>query len=133
MSSKVKTYSIVWICLVALFNVITFVIPQSINGFNKYGGSFWPGYIAIMFSFVIHYIFMFIELNKQKINNTVTTVSVISLLLMILTGSACMLIPDLEIWKAIIICFTELIISIIFITLTNSIEKSKNSWIKSNK
>lgn len=133
MSNKTKIYTIVWLCLVALFNVITFVIPQNINGFNKYEGSFWPGYIAIMVCFVIHFIFMYIELNKQKINSTITTISFISLLLMIFTGSICMIVPNLKSWIGIIICFTVLIISIIFITLASSIEKSKNNWIKNNK
>ena len=66
MIKEVRNYVIIWILLVALFNVICFVTPAEVNGISKYQGAFWPGYGFITATFIIHMIFMMIIIKRQN-------------------------------------------------------------------
>ena len=80
MRKSFKTYLIIWVIALVIFNLVIFAIPSSINGltiialvelvstdkafilanvpnfaetiFNKYGGAFWPCYAIITVSFI---------------------------------------------------------------------------------
>lgn len=120
------SYIIGWIVMLAFFNIICFVTPDQIGGINKYGGAFWSGYIFITISFVIHLIFNLIMLSarnkEQRIMNTpLIVVSFAELIVMVIAGVTCMIIPEFPNWIGIIICYTILVISIAVILSVKSV------------
>lgn len=121
MNKKYRDYLICWILLVSLFNVICFVIP----GEEKFEGAFWSGYAFSMGAFLIHAVFIYFEYAKAN-NNVVTTISYLQLFFMILVSSLCMLIKSIPNWVGVIMCYTILVFSIIFMIVTNNIESKKN-------
>ena len=119
MTKSKKTYLVIWLLLVALFNVICFVTPEEMAGMSKYAGGFWPGYGFITLTFLIHLIFtwkMFdAEGREQKIlNMPVIVISFIEVLLMAVAGGLCMALPFVAYWVGIIICAVILVLSIVF-------------------
>lgn len=127
-----KTYAIVWVLLVGLFNICCFVTPDEVNGVNKFEGAFWPAYGFVMLAFVLHMIFaynVFSEKNEEKRrqNTMLTTISFVELVLMIVVGAICMLIPSMSYWVAIIVCYAVLALSIIFLLSTKTVEENKFS------
>ena len=52
MQKNFKYYAIVWLILLAIFNVAVFVSPAEAGDLNKFGGAFWSGYIGITIAFL---------------------------------------------------------------------------------
>lgn len=109
MNKKVKVYALVWVILLAVFNVICFVTPNEVAGVSKFGGAFWVGYLFITVAFVGQLICAALALNTE--NNTklfynipIIRVSYIGLVLTLIFGSLCMAIPGLPNWVGIIVC-----------------------------
>ena len=120
MNKQFRNYLIFWLAMVSLFNVACFVSPAEVNGFNKYAGAFWPGYIFIMIAFAIHLgfsYFMLAETNRKKkiLNAPLIVISFIELAIMVIAGTVCMGVPDLPAWLGIIICYAVLVLSIVFL------------------
>ena len=106
MSKTFKIYAIVWAICFAMFNIITFVLPTSINAFT---GSFWIGYLFIDISFAGQLYCSYIafkdeNLQKTFYNISLVLVSYISLAVMLLAGSLCMVIPFFPFWLSVVIC-----------------------------
>lgn len=117
---RFRTYLIVWILLVILFNLCCFVTPDKINGVNKYSGGFWPCYGLVMLAFILHLVFthyVFSEKNREKRaqNTAPTVISFFELALMVIVGAFCILSPAIPSWAAIIICYVVLAFSIIYL------------------
>lgn len=114
MNKTFRSYTIVWAVLLAMFNVVAFVTPNEMAGMTKFGGAFWAGYIFISLAFVgqlavAYYAFRAQE-NAQKFFYRVPliTISWTGLILTLVFGSACMIIPDMPNWLGVIICFVIL-------------------------
>lgn len=108
-------FSIIWLICLALFNVIVFVTPNEAYGMTKFGGAFWVGYIFITIAFVgqlICALFAFKHKDRQKLfyNIPLITISYSGLIVMLVVGTACMVIPDLPNWIGIIVCLFVLAI-----------------------
>ncbi len=107
MKAAIKTYSIVIVILLVIFNLIAFIAPGW-AGAEKYTGSFWIGYIAITLAFVINYVITYISLknsdSKQILfyNIPIVYISYCSLIACIIVGVLCMLNSNMPIWIAII-------------------------------
>lgn len=117
---RFKTYLIVWILLVILFNLCYFVTPSVTNGISKYSGGFWPCYGLVMLAFVLHLVFaykVFSEKNREKQlqNTSVTVISFFELALMFIIGAICVLVPAIPYWVGVIACYVVLAFSIIFL------------------
>lgn len=111
-------YLLCWILVVALFNVISFVIPSKIADYDKYSGGFWVGYIFITLCFLVHLAFSYFSLsesNKEKriLNIPLNIISYIELVIMVIAGILCMITPFMPVWLGVIICMTVLVFSII--------------------
>ena len=65
MNKKFKYYALIWVILLAVFNVICFVTPNEAYGMNKFGGAFWSGYIFITIAFIGQLICAFIALKTE--------------------------------------------------------------------
>lgn len=117
MKSNFKYYVIVWVVFVAIFNVIVFVSPNEIAGSSKFDGSFWVGYIFIILTFIMQLGSAWYSL-KDDIAKTfyrmpLLSISYVSLILMIIVGILCMVIPHFPVWLGIIICLLVLAFSIV--------------------
>ena len=111
-------FAIIWAIVIALFNVIVFITPNEVNGMSKFGGAFWVGYIFITIAFIGQLVcafFAFKPSDKQKVfyNIPLVTISYGGLIVMLIAGAACMAIPNLPNWIAIIVCLLVLAITAI--------------------
>lgn len=111
MNKTFRNYAIIWAVLLAMFNVIAFVTPNEMAGMTKFGGAFWAGYIFITIAFIgqlaVAYYAFRAQGNAQKFFYRVPliTISWSGLILTLVFGSACMIIPDMPNWLGVIICF----------------------------
>lgn len=109
MNKKIKVYALVWLILFALFNVLCFVTPNESVGMSKFGGAFWAGYIFITIAFIGQLVCACIALktdDKTKLfyNIPIIRLSYTGLILTMIFGGLCMVIPDLPNWVGILIC-----------------------------
>ncbi len=109
MNKKIKCYALIWAILLAVFNLICFVIPSEAIGMSKFAGAFWAGYIFITIAFIGQLVCAFVALktdDKTKLfyNIPVISVSYTGLILTLIFGALCMAIPNLPNWVGIIVC-----------------------------
>lgn len=108
MKKGFKYYGIIWIICVAMFNVIAFVTPSEIAGVSKYNGSFWIGYVFIIFAFIgqaaCSYVFLKSENKEQRfLNLPLISLSYTGLIISVVVGIVCMAIPNLPKWIGAIV------------------------------
>lgn len=108
MNKKQLTYTVAWLVLVAIFNIIVFVVPVA-DGYEKYLGAFWGAYVFAMLAFVGQLICSLVALkedDKQKLfyNIPLIRISYSTLILAIIISSTCFLIPDFPNWIAVVAC-----------------------------
>lgn len=129
------TYAIIWAILLAVFNVICFVTPNEAAGMSKFGGAFWAGYIFITVAFIgqlicAYFAFKADSLKKLFYNIPIIRVSYTGLIITIIVGAACMIIPDLPNWVGIIVCMLVLAFTAIAVikatTASNVVENIDN-------
>ena len=118
MNKKFKMYIACWMILVALFNVAVFVTPL------EQGGAFWPGYIFIMVAFLAQLItawYTFLEKNIQKLFYKISLIRIswTGLVLTILFGTACIVVPVIPYWVGIVLCFAVVGFNVISIIKAN--------------
>ena len=116
MKKGFQRYTAAWAALLILFNLICFVTPAEWYGFNKFGGSFWAGYVVIMLAFLgqlacAYKAFRAEDAKKLFYNLPLITVSYTGLILTLVFGGACMAVPDLPNWLgailgAVVLAFT---------------------------
>jgi len=113
-------FSAIWAIALALFNVIVFVTPN----IAKFSETFWTGYIFITIAFIGQLIcafFAFKPSDKQKVfyNIPLVTIGYTGLIVMLVVGTICMIVPTLPNWIGIIVCLLVLgITSIAVLTAT---------------
>lgn len=113
MKKNFKFYAIVWAILLAIFNIAVFVSPNEAAGMTKFGGAFWSGYIFITLAFIgqlaaSYFAFEAKNLQKFFYNIPLIRISWSGLILTLIFGTLCMIIPDLPNWVGIILCFAVL-------------------------
>lgn len=109
MKKNFKFYAVIWAIVLAVFNVICFIIPTEGEGVEKYSDTFWVGYAFITVAFIGNLVCAFIafraeNLKKMFYNVPLITVSYTGLVLMLIFGGLCMAIKDLPTWVGIIVC-----------------------------
>ena len=129
---KLKRYIVFWVAIVSLFNVVCFITPDEWYGVNKYSGAFWSGYAFIMGAFILHLLyatFAFRENNTEKkaLNIPITIISYFELGIMLAVGAVCMTVPGLPNWIGIILCYTVLAFSVVFLVSAKAVEENKTS------
>ena len=109
MNKNFRNYALIWVMLLAVFNVVCFVTPNEVAGMTKFGGAFWAGYIFINLAFIgniaaAYFAFKAENLRKLFYNLPLITISYTGLILILIVGSLSMAIPDSPIWVGIIVC-----------------------------
>lgn len=109
-------FTLSWIIFLALFNIIVFVTPQTVNT-NKFSDIFWVGYIFITVEFVLQFICTAAALPKKMdkvfYKLPIISISYVCLILMLIVGTVFMIIPWMPVWLGIIICFVLLAANLI--------------------
>ncbi len=125
MNKKFLFYFIIWLIFLGLINVICFVTPEEINGYYKYTGAFWTGYIFVTIAMVGHIVcafFAFRAKNSAKLflNLPIITVSLTGLFFSFAAGLLCFLVPNFPKWLGIIICMSVLAFTAIAVLLATA-------------
>ena len=114
MKKNFKLYLVAWAIVLALFNVISFVVPAEKTT------SFWIGYIFISITFIgqlaCSYI-VFKANNATKIfyNLSLVKIGYIGLIASFVVGGLCMLISPLPYWVGVVVCAIVLAANILSI------------------
>lgn len=109
MKKSFKTYAVAWAVMFALFNIICFATPNETAEYIKFGGAFWSGYAFIIIAFIgqllcAYKAFKAENSTKMFYNLPIITISFTGLILTLIFGGACMIIPGLPNWVGIIVC-----------------------------
>lgn len=109
MKKGFKFYAASWAALAALFNAICFITPSELFGISKYDGAFWIGYLGIMAAFIGQLVcagITFKAENSRKFfyNLPLITISYTMLVLTIVVGTMCIIIPGLPNWIGAVFC-----------------------------
>lgn len=110
MKKSMTYYSIAWAICLAVFNVLTFVVPHSIGNVDWHEhASFWIGYGFVMASFIAQLLIgvkMFSSDKKDKIflRLSLQTISYSVLVASLVVGAVFMCVPVLPEWIAAIVC-----------------------------
>ena len=119
MSRNFKRYILVWVLLLALFNVVAFVSPTLITN-EKYTVSFWIGYVLITIMFLSQLVCTYVAFQadnaKQLFYNiSLIRTSYIGLIVSFVVGGLCMLISSLPYWVGVIACAIVLVANMLSI------------------
>lgn len=117
MKKRFVYYGILWIILLALFNVIAFVAPGW-EGYEKFTGGFWAGYVLITLMLIGQLICGWIALKEENSQKVFYKISLIrinyaGLIVSFIVGGLCMLISPLPYWVGIIVCAIVLVATIL--------------------
>lgn len=109
MKKLLRSYALCWVILIALFNLGCFITPTEWYGFDKFGGTFWAGYVCITFAFVGQLVCAIFALRRENAKRLfyrlpIITVSYTGLVATFLLGTLCMAIPDVPNWVGILVC-----------------------------
>lgn len=107
MKKGIKFYAPCWAIVLAIFNVITFAVPITVN-VNKFTPSFWIGYAFITLMFIAQLacsIVFFKQDSKEKrfLNIPIISLSYTALLVSMIVGAVAMAVPFVPYWVGIIL------------------------------
>ena len=107
MKKGIKFYAPCWAIALAVFNVITFAVPITVN-VNKFTPSFWIGYAFITLMFIAQLacsILFFKQDSKEKrfLNIPIISLSYTALLVSIIVGTVAMAVPYIPYWVGVIL------------------------------
>lgn len=108
MSKRFKYYIAAWAMLLAVFNVICFVIPEGEIGGTKFTSAFWVGYVMITIAFAGQLACAFRAFQAQDGRQLfyripLVSISYAGLILTLIGGGVCMVVPGIPYWVGIIV------------------------------
>lgn len=117
MKKTFKSYLLIWAILLALFNVIAFLVG-GITDTAKYTPMFWVGYVFITLAFVGQLLcakraFQADNIQKLFYKIPLITSSRTGLIVTFVVGGLCSLVPFFPYWVGIIICMIILAVTAI--------------------
>ena len=110
MKKNFKYFAITWLVGFALFNAITFLIPNEVFGVTRFDkGVFWIAYALITVSFIAQlitaYVFIKDDRNeKMFLNIPLLRTGYIAIVVSIIVGLVFMIFPVLPAWVGAIVC-----------------------------
>ena len=145
MGKNFKYYIGMWGALVALFNVIVFILPKEIMGESVFGQNFFVAYAFIMLGFIGQLGIAWLSLKGDEkrlfYRWSLLSSSIILLVIMLIWGGICMIVPGITIGICIMVDLIIVILGIIVLLRTqiavNAVEdidktiKTKTFFVKS--
>ena len=126
MKKNFKFYALIWAIILAVFNLVVFLMRPVIPGYViNYDARFWIAWAFIIAAFIgnivcAYFAFKSENLKKMFYNLPLITVSWSALITMLVVGCVLMLIPGCPAWIAAIVC--------ILILAFNAIAVIKAVW-----
>lgn len=113
MKKNFKYYLAAWVVLFVIFNVVAFTLSGRVPGTERFDKLFWTGYIFIVIAFAVQlgvsfYAFKPERLDKFFYRIPLLQVSWTGLVLTLVCGAVCMLVPGFPAWLGLILCFVFL-------------------------
>ncbi len=107
-------YSIGWFLVLALFNLITFVTPNEINGGTKFTPLFWVAYSFITIMFIgqlacTYYVLKSDAPRRLFYRISLIPISIGAIALMFIVATLCLAVIQIPDWLAIVICAVILV------------------------
>lgn len=123
MKKRIGTYAVCWAILLAVFQIICFVVPDGIMA--KSGSAFWVGYLAVTWAFLGQLVCAYFALQADSTRKLfyhlpLITISYSGLGVTLLCGMLCMLIPGLPVWIAVIVCLLVLAFTAVAVIKANA-------------
>ena len=118
MNKRFLTYFLIWLVVLAVFNVICFVVPESVTEAAKDSGMFWLAYIVMTVAFIGHLVCVYFVLGEKDNRKLVYKLPIAAisgggLLIMAIASVICVLVPAIPLWLGIIICVLIFAITLI--------------------
>ena len=110
MKKNFKYFGIVWIVAFALFNAITFLIPNKIFGITRFDKPvFWVAYVFISLSWIGQIVIAYLFLKQDSTEKTflhipLLTTAYTSIGVALVVGVVFMIFPVLPTWIGAIVC-----------------------------
>ena len=110
MKKNFKSYALIWMIFLVVFNAIVFLVRPIIPGYKiRYDLRFWIAWLFMMVAFIgnllcAHKAFQVENLEKLFYRVPLITISYTGLVVMLVLGSVLMLIPNCSAWIAAIVC-----------------------------
>lgn len=119
MKKNFKLYIIAWALLLALFNLIAFIVPAAPDT-EKYTASFWIGYGFITVMLIGQLVCAYMAFNQddsKKVFYNITLIrsSYAGLVFSFIIGSICMIFSFLPYWVGIVVCAIVLLLNVMAI------------------
>lgn len=117
MKKRFGLYTAAWAVLLALFNVIAFVVP-SLPTTAKYTASFWIGYVLITVMFIGQLICSLVAIKVDSAKKIFYRIPLIrstyaGLICSFIFGGLCMLLSPLPYWVGVVLCAIVLAANVI--------------------
>ena len=117
-----ENYLIIWVIFVAIFLAVCFLTPNTLEGYNKFGGAFWGPFVIIMISligelFVAKKVFDSETKEQLFLNLPLYRLCYLGTALTFIVGTICMMIPDLPNWVGSVICGIILVLTYMSLSL----------------
>lgn len=121
MKKSFNAYFVGWLAAFALFNLITFIIPESVAVMEKYDTLFWISYFLITVAFAgnlgcAYYVFNSGSQQKAFYNIPVFKACTSALVGLVVVGVIFMAFVPVPTWIGVIVCFAILVYNIIAVT-----------------
>lgn len=102
-----KFYIIIWVLALALFNVVSFLVP-SMPSYEKWSPAFWVSYACITLAFIGNLVCSFMVFNTNNIRKTfynipLVRISYVCLIASFIAGAIFMIFVDIS-WIGILVC-----------------------------
>ena len=126
MKKSFKAYVLIWVIFLAIFNAIVFLVRPIVPRYViSYDARFWIAWVFILAAFFgnlacAYFAFKAENLKKMFYRLSLIAVSQSALIVMLAVGCVLMLIPDLPVWIAAVVC--------ILVFAFNVIAVIKASW-----
>lgn len=128
MKKGFRYYGIIWLVAVVGFNAVVLIVPNTAGDYSKFGGAFWAGYALIMLALIGQAVCSWLFFKKDDKNNIFLGLSALSfslsgLIVSLIAGVLCMIIPNMPTWLGAIIGILVLgAYGIAYVTATASAE-----------
>lgn len=110
-------YRLVWAVLFVLFNIIAF-LPIAWQGSGRLTPSFWIGYVFVSLMLIGQLVCSyFVSRSGHRMFYSISLVkaSHIGLVISVVAGGICMLVPQMPYWIAIIVCAVVLVADLLLL------------------
>ena len=124
-NNNFKSYGLIWIIYLLIFNVVVFFVKPVIPGYTiSYDSRFWIAWSFIIIAFIINLFCASITFKQENLkklfyNLPLITISKTGLIVTLVLGIILMLIPDCPYWISVIVCFTICGLTLIAVNKAN--------------